>query len=352
MTTTTSPQIALVSDVRPDTAPTGWWRRWRGGSSGAALDAAALRAMQQRLQEAAQHWTAHVGLAQQQMQAATGQLLEGFNQILSELDHLVMQPDQHCTDDEMTERANMLAECEQKLLGLLQTLDGFVQSRNEMLGSVRALSQASGSLGDMAEDVGKLARQTNLLSINAAIEAARAGESGRGFAVVATEVRRLSTASGETGQRISSQVQQFSGHMQAALAQADAQAVRGATAISASEQTIRAVVADVDGAVAQLHDRAVELRQHGEVVKTQVQQLMLAFQFQDRVHQILDQVNSSIASAVGRLQAAMADGRVPDAAEWSALLGAGYTTLEQQAVGSSADITPLAATRSTETTFF
>jgi methyl-accepting chemotaxis protein len=332
-------------------ARSGWWQRWRAGHTSAPMDAAALTTLHQRLDEAARHWTAHVGMAQQQMHAATDQLLNGFHQILTELDHLVLQPDEHCSDDEMTARANMLANCETRLLGLLQTLDGFVQSRDAVLGSVRALSQASGSLGDMAEDVGKLARQTNLLSINAAIEAARAGESGRGFAVVASEVRRLSSASGETGQRISSQVQHFSTQMQAALRQADEQAVRGGSAIATSEQTIRAVVADVDGAVAQLHDRAVELRQRGEAVKAQVQQLMLAFQFQDRVHQILDQVNGSITSAVGRLQAAMADGRVPDAAEWAALLRTGYTTLEQQALhGSPGQAAPPAA--SSETTFF
>ncbi len=37
-----------------------------------------------------------------------------------------------------------------------------------------------------------IARQTNLLSLNASIEAARAGEAGRGFAFVADEVRKLS----------------------------------------------------------------------------------------------------------------------------------------------------------------
>ena len=351
-----TPTATLPDPTPPAGTPTvrhGWWQRWRGGGpAGTPLDPGAQTALHQRLHEAAQHWTAHVGMAQQQMHAATGQLLDGFHQILAELDHLVLQPAEHCSDDEMTARANMLAHCETRLLGLLQTLDGFVQSRDAVLGSVRALSQASGSLGDMAEDVGKLARQTNLLSINAAIEAARAGESGRGFAVVASEVRRLSSASGETGQRIGSQVQHFSTQMQAALRQADEQAVRGGNAIATSEQTIRAVVADVDGAVAQLHDRAVELRQRGEAVKAQVQQLMLAFQFQDRVHQILDQVNGSITSAVGRLQAALADGRVPDAAEWAALLRTGYTTLEQQALHSGPGQAPPLATTTTETTFF
>ncbi len=333
------------------------WRRRRGAAfAGLGVvqqdtPAQTTTALLQRLDEAARIWTSHLGTAQTQMREATDQLLQGFAQILDQLDTIV-SPQDNGGHDNIDARAAVLEQCETQLRGLIERFHGFVQSREDMMGSVRSLSGASSGLRDMAEDVAKLARQTNLLSINAAIEAARAGPSGRGFAVVATEVRRLSAESGDTGRRIGERVNEFGTHMQAALDQAAEHNEHDARVIDESEATIHRVVGQVDEAVGALNQRAAELSERGSVVKAQVEQLMVAFQFQDRVHQIVDQVNGSIQSAVACLTQALPQGQAPAAEEWEALLSKGYTTDEQRAVNSGQAPSRGAAQASTETTFF
>jgi methyl-accepting chemotaxis protein len=292
------------------------------------------------------------------MGAAIDDLIDGFRGILTDLD-AVIDDGSGVMSDGLDHRALALEQCEQRLRGLIENFHGFVRSRDDVLNSVRSLDGASGSLRNMAEDVAKIARQTNLLSINAAIEAARAGPSGRGFAVVAAEVRRLSTESGETGMRIGSEVDTFGQHMHAALRQAAGHAERDAVTIQAAEKTVTEVVEQVDSTVSRLHQRAAELSARGAAVRIQVQQLMVAFQFQDRVQQILDQVCDSITAGVGSLQASLNGAPLPQASAWTALLSAGYTTQEQRSVNRAAKPAPGSAPAPApapapviETTFF
>ncbi len=119
-------------------------------------------------------------------------------------------------------QADLAARAEEGGDAGVAALDAAVAGSEAVLQRIGVIAERADSLGGRAREIYRvldliteIARETHILSLNAAIEAAAAGGHGERFSAVAEEVRRLAERSRESVDEVRSLLDEFSGAIRA-----------------------------------------------------------------------------------------------------------------------------------------
>ncbi|MBD0383179.1 methyl-accepting chemotaxis protein [Paenibacillus sp. WST5] len=131
------------------------------------------------------------------------------------------------------------------------------QKMKELAASVQRLGQRSEQIVNANGMIANIARQTNMLALNASIEAARAGAAGKGFAVVADEIRKLSMQTGAAAEEVAELVESIQAETSEVVSSTEAgsrEVATGLEVVGEARDTFQRIQSAMDELASQIEE--------------------------------------------------------------------------------------------------
>lgn len=174
--------------------------------------------------------------------------------------------------DSAKQGTQFVESAEQKIRGIHVTVE-------DLSAVIESLNRRAEEIGDIVLLMAGIAKQTNMLALNASIEAARAGEQGRGFAVVAGEVRKLAEGSGQSAEQIKDLIGEIQEEMKQAsetMEEVKGKVTEGVAAVDLSGQSFGKIsksVVDAAEAVQSAADAMKEVAEEAGAVEQAIERI-------------------------------------------------------------------------------
>lgn len=256
----------------------------------------------------------------------TNTSIEGLSAKFASLSQSIRNVTSQGQNQSTEQLINLLHDSQQQLTTVIDLLKNSIAEKKALLKAITELSANAKTLGNMADTVSRISKETGMVAVNAAIEAARVGERGRGFAVVADAVKRLSSDAGRTGDHISETVLGVSQAIKTVTDISKEFEKKDAQTLKDAEQVVNTVVEKFSSAANAVVNTSQHMLTESTHVANEIDQVLYSLQFQDRVSQMLTHVHQDISKLSTKMHE---DDGLGDVDEWLDALKSSYTMREQ-----------------------